>query len=41
VCDMTQLGMKDEITSDFYDRVMSHIWMCHVIHMNESCHTQE
>ena len=22
-----------------YERVMSHIWMSHVTHMNESCHT--
>jgi len=24
-----------------YEGVMSHIWMSHVIHMNESCHTYE
>jgi len=35
MCNMTHLYVWP------YSRVMSHIWMSHVAHVNESCHTHE
>jgi len=32
---------QDWYMTHTYERVMSHVWMSHVTHMNESCHTYE
>jgi len=34
-------GWRTQIFMNKYEWVMSHIWMSHVTHMNESCHTCE
>ena len=40
--DVKELGMQvNETALCMYEWVMSHIWMSHVTHMNESCHTYE
>jgi len=35
------IDQKIDATCHTYEWVMSHTWMSHVTHMNESCHTHE